>query len=104
MDRITTQERERSRGRPSRRWQDDIVKKNRTIRSRTPLDRRQWRAWMEGYILQWTDDIDGGLHPAVDRQWRVLMKGYILLWTDRRQWRALMEGYILQWTDDSGGY
>ena len=39
-------------------------------------------ALMEGYILQWTDDIDEGLHPAVDRQWRALMEGYILQWTD----------------------
>ena len=27
-------------------------------------------------------DIEGGLHPAVDRQWRALMEGYILQWTD----------------------
>ena len=65
------------------------------------VDRGQWRALMEGYILQWTEDsgghwwratscsgqatvegIDGGLHPAVDRQWRALMEGYILQWVD----------------------
>ena len=28
------------------------------------------------------EGIDGGLHPAVDsRQWRALMEGYILQWT-----------------------
>ena len=31
------------------------------------------------------EGIDVGLHPAVDRrQWRALMEGYILQWTDDR--------------------
>ena len=44
----------RSRGRPSRRWQDDITEKEGTT-----------------WIRKATDDngrIDGGLHPAVDGQ------------------------------------
>ena len=40
----------------SRRWQDDIVKQEGTTCSRTALDTRQWKALMEGYILQWMDN------------------------------------------------
>ena len=43
----------RSRGRPSRRWQDDITRKEGTTWNRKATDRRQWKALMEGYILQW---------------------------------------------------
>ena len=46
----------RSRGRPSRRWQDDITRKEGTTWNRKAADRGQ----LEG--------IDGGLHPAVDGQ------------------------------------
>ena len=62
---------ERSRGWPSRRWQDDIMKKEGTTWSRTALDTQQWTALMEGYSLQWMDkmkSIDGGLQPAMDGQ------------------------------------
>ena len=46
----------RSKGRPSGRQKYDIVKKEGATWSRTALDRLQWRALMEGYILQWTDN------------------------------------------------
>ena len=42
----------RSRGRPSRRWQDDIEG---ITCIRKAIDRRQWKALVEGYFLQWTD-------------------------------------------------
>ena len=45
----------RSRGRPSRRWQGDITRKEGTTWSTKTTDRRQWKTLMEGYILQWTD-------------------------------------------------
>ena len=76
-----TQERGQIKSRPSRRWQDDVVEKEGTSWSRTAVDRQQWGALMEGYILQWG----------------ALMEGYIL------QWGALMEGYILQWGGIDGG-
>ena len=46
--------RKRSRGRPRRRWQDDIAKERTTWNSKA-TDRRQWKALIEGYILQWMD-------------------------------------------------
>ena len=45
----------RSRGRQSRRWQDDITEKEGTTWIRKATDRRQWKTLMEGYILQWMD-------------------------------------------------
>ena len=45
----------RSRGRSSRRWQDDITEKEGTTWIRKATDRRQWKTLMEGYILQWVD-------------------------------------------------
>ena len=45
----------RSRGQPSRRWQDDITEKEETTWIRKATDRRQWKTLMEGYILQWMD-------------------------------------------------
>ena len=45
----------RSRGRPSTRWQDDITRKGGTTWNRKATGRRQWKALMEGYILQWMD-------------------------------------------------
>ena len=46
--------------------------------------------WMDGQTT--VEGIDGGLHPAVDRrQWRALMEDYILQWTDDSEghwWRA----------------
>ena len=47
--------RKRSRGRPSRRWQDDITEKEGTTWIRKATDRRQWKTLMEGYALQWMD-------------------------------------------------
>ena len=44
----------RSRGRPSRRWEDDITEKEGTTWIRKATD-RQWKTLMEGYILQWMD-------------------------------------------------
>ena len=44
----------RSRGRPSRRWQDDITREG-TTWNRKAKDRRQWKILMEGYIVQWMD-------------------------------------------------
>ena len=55
LHRVATKERERSRGRPSRRWQDDITRKEGTTWNRKATDRRQWKTLMEGYILQWMD-------------------------------------------------
>ena len=45
----------RSRGRPSRRWQDDITEKEGTTWIRKATDRRRWKTLMEGNILQWMD-------------------------------------------------
>ena len=45
----------RSRGRPSRRWQDDITEKEGTTWIRKATDRRRWKTLVEGYILQWMD-------------------------------------------------
>ena len=45
----------RSRGRPSRRWQDDITEKEGATWIRKVTDRRRWKTLMEGYILQWMD-------------------------------------------------
>ena len=42
----------RSRGRPCRRWQDDITRKEGTTWNRKATDRRQWKTLMEEYILQ----------------------------------------------------
>ena len=46
---------ERSRGRPSRKWQDDITEKEGATWIRKATDRRRWKTLMEGYILQWMD-------------------------------------------------
>ena len=43
----------RSRGLPSRRWQDDIARKGGTTWNRKATG--QWKALMEAYILQWMD-------------------------------------------------
>ena len=45
----------RSRGRPSRRWQDDITEKEGITWIRKATDRQRWKTLMEGYILQWMD-------------------------------------------------
>ena len=45
----------RSRGRPSRRWQDDIAMKEGTTWNRGTTDREQWKALVEGYTLHWMD-------------------------------------------------
>ena len=45
----------RPRGRPNRRWQDDITRKEGTSWNRKATDRGQWEALVEGYILQWMD-------------------------------------------------
>ena len=45
----------RSRGRPSRIWQDDITEKEGTTWIRKATDRQRWKTLMEGYILQWMD-------------------------------------------------
>ena len=41
-----------SRGRPSRRWQDNITRENGTTWISKATNRGQWKALMEGYILQ----------------------------------------------------
>ena len=43
------------------------------------------------------EDIDGGLHHAVDGQ--SLGERSNRKATDRGQWKTLMEDYILQWID-----
>ena len=45
----------RSRGRLSRRWQDDIARKERATWNRKATDRGQRKTLMEGGILQWMD-------------------------------------------------
>ena len=45
----------RSRGRPSRRCQDYIARKEGTTWNRKTTDKGQWKALMEVYILQWMD-------------------------------------------------
>ena len=45
----------RSRGRPCRRWQDNITEKEGTTWNSKAADRRQWKTLVEGYILQWMD-------------------------------------------------
>ena len=42
----------RSRGRPSRRWQDVISRNERTTWKRKATDRRLWKTLKEGFILQ----------------------------------------------------
>ena len=44
-----------SRERPSRRWQDDITRKEGTTWIRKATDRRQSKTLVEGCILQWMD-------------------------------------------------
>ena len=45
----------RSRGRQSRRWQDDITEQEGTTWIRKATERRQWKTLMEGHILQKMD-------------------------------------------------
>ena len=46
----------RNRGRPARRWRDDIeVAAGKTWMKKTK-DREEWRRLSEGYVLQWTDN------------------------------------------------
>ena len=47
--------RKRSRARPSRRWQDNITRKEGTTWNRKATERGQWKTLMEGYIVQWMD-------------------------------------------------
>ena len=44
-----------SRGRPSRRWQDDRTRKGGTTWNRKATDRGQWKTLIEGYTLQRMD-------------------------------------------------
>ena len=46
----------RSRGRPERRWSDDIRERAGTTWTRRTVDRGEWRSLLEGYILQWMDN------------------------------------------------
>ena len=46
----------RSRGRPRKRWRDDILKLVGGTWSRIAKERTTWRSLTEGYILQWMDD------------------------------------------------
>ena len=45
----------RSRGRPKRRWQDDICKYQGASWARTAKDRKRWKDLVEGYFQQWKD-------------------------------------------------
>ena len=45
----------RSRGRPRRRWHDDIQHWQGATWSRKARDRQQWRELAEGYFQQWRD-------------------------------------------------
>ena len=44
-----------SRGRPKRRWQDDINKYQGASWTRAAKDRQRWKDLVEGYFLQWKD-------------------------------------------------
>ena len=66
LHRVATKEREEVKGDwvgggegggggASRRWQDDIARKEGTTWNMKATDRGQWEALMEGYILQWMD-------------------------------------------------
>ena len=57
----------------------------------------RWKVKQESNRQRTMEDIDGGLHPAVDGQ--SLGERWNRKATDRGQWKALMEGYILQWMD-----
>ena len=48
--------RKKSRGRPNRRWRDDITKREGTTWNRKAWDRKQWKALVEGYIMQWVGE------------------------------------------------
>ena len=66
----------------SRRWQDDIVKQEGTVWSRTALDRRQWKALIDGYILQW------------------MVKAYVSTKkTPRRRFSSMARHYEIRWCD-----
>ena len=45
----------RSRGRPRRRWRDDLQQWQGATWSRTAKDRQQWRCLAEGYLQQWRE-------------------------------------------------
>ena len=45
----------RSRGRPKRRWQDDIYKYQGASWTRAAKDRQRWKDLVEGYFQQWKD-------------------------------------------------
>ena len=45
----------RSRGRPRRRWRDDLQQWQGAVWSRTAKDRLQWRCLAEGYLQQWRE-------------------------------------------------
>ena len=47
---------ERGRGRPPRRWRDDIRRVEGTAWQRAAQEREDWRRSAEGYILQWMDN------------------------------------------------
>ena len=55
LHRVATKEREEIKGRPHRRWQDDIAKEERTIWNRKATDKKQWKALVEGCTLKWMD-------------------------------------------------
>ena len=46
----------RNRGRPARRWRDDIEVTAGKTWMRKTQDREEWRRLSEGYVLQWTDN------------------------------------------------
>ena len=52
QDPISNERVKTPRGRPCRRWQDDITRKKGTTWNRKATDRRQWKTLMEGYIMQ----------------------------------------------------
>ena len=51
----TPRDRKRSKGRPQRRWRDDIEECFGNTWSRTAKERPVWRKQTEGYIQQWMD-------------------------------------------------
>ena len=46
----------RNRGRPTKRWRDDIEATGGKLWARKAEDRQRWSILSEGYVLQWTDE------------------------------------------------
>ena len=66
--------------------------------NRKATDRGQWKALVEGYILQWMDKakVKGDCKQKMARRHNKEGGNHLEQESDRGQWKVLMEGYILQ--------